>query len=69
MTIALIVAITNAFAALVAYATGHPIRCGFNIALTIIFTLAAISCEAKMLNRIKRLEEDNKILKGDQYHV
>ncbi len=63
MTIALIVAIVNAFAALVAYVSNHTIACGFNVALAIIFTLSAISCEAKMLNRIKKLEEENEILK------
>lgn len=66
MTIALIVAIVNAFAALVGYASNHMIMCGVNIASAIIFTLAAISCEGKMLNRIKKLEEENKFLKGDQ---
>ena len=63
MTIALIVAIVNAFAALVAYVSNHTIACGFNVALAIIFTLTAISCEAKMLNRIKKLEEENEIVK------
>lgn len=66
MTIALIVAIINAFAALVAYVSGHTIMCGVNIASAIIFILSAISCEAKMLSRIKKLEEENKFLKGDQ---
>ena len=41
MTIALIIAITNALAALAAYATGHQIWCGFNITMTIVFTLSA----------------------------
>lgn len=55
MTIALIIAIVNAFAALVAYVTNHTIACGFNVAMAIIFTLSAIS--------IKKLDEENEILK------
>ena len=47
MTIALIIAITNALAALAAYATGHQIWCGFNITMTIVFTLSAMVCEGK----------------------
>ena len=42
MTIALIVAIVNAFAALVAYVTEHAIMCGFNIASAIEFILSAM---------------------------
>ena len=56
MTIALIIAITNALAALAAYATGHQIWCGFNITMTIVFTLSAMVFEGKTLNRIKKLE-------------
>jgi len=63
MTIALIVAITNTLAALVAYVTNHTITFGFHVAMVIIFTLSAISCEVKMLSRIKKLEEENEILK------
>lgn len=48
MTIALIIAIVNAFAALVAYVTNHTIACGFNVAMAI---------------SIKKLEEENEILK------
>lgn len=66
IAIALIVAIMNAFAALIAYATGHMIRCGFNVAIAIIFTLAAIACEAKILNRIKKLEEEKE--KNYEHH-
>ena len=40
MTIALIIAIVNAFAALVAYVTKHTIMCGFNIASAIVFILS-----------------------------
>ncbi len=65
MTIALIVAIVNAFAALMAYVTNHPIWLGFNVTMAIFFTLSAISCEAKMLNRIKKLEEENENLKRE----
>lgn len=63
MTIALVVVIISTFTALVAYATNHMIIYGLNVAVAIIFTLAAISCEGKMLNRIKKLEEENEIIK------
>lgn len=63
MTIALIVAIVNAFAALVAYVTEHTIMCGFNIASAIVFILSAMVCEGKTLNRIKKLEEEIEYLK------
>ena len=63
MTIALIIAITNALAALAAYATGHQIWCGFNITMTIVSTLSAMVCEGKTLNRIKKLEEEIEYLK------
>ena len=63
MTISLIVAITNAFAALVAYVTEHTIMCGFNIASAIVFILSAVVCEGKTLNRIKKLEEEIEYLK------
>lgn len=63
MTIALIIAITNALAALAAYAIGHQIWCGFNITMTIVFTLSAMVCEGKTLNRIKKLEEEIEYLK------
>lgn len=63
MTIALIIAITNALAALAAYATGNQIWCGFNITMTIVFILSAMVCEGKTLNRIKKLEEEIENLK------
>lgn len=65
MTIALIIAILNAFAALVAKVSGHFVLCGFNIAMAIIFTFSAISAEGRILNRIKKLETEIKILKGE----
>ena len=63
MTIALIIAIVNAFAALVAYVTKHTIMCGFNITSAIVFILSAMVCEGKTLNRIKKLEEEIEYLK------
>lgn len=63
MSIALLIALTNAFAALVAYVTNHNILCGVNIVLAIIFIFSAIASEGKTLNRIKKLEEELDILK------
>lgn len=63
MTISLIIAITNALSALAAYATGHQIWCGFNITMVIVFSLSAMACEGRNLNRIKKLEEEIDILK------
>lgn len=63
MTIALIVAITNAVAALAACASNHLVWCGFNITMTIVFILSAMVCEGKTLNRIKKLEGEIENLK------
>ena len=54
MTIALIIAITNALAALAAYATGHQIWCGFNITMTIVFTLSARGKPSSASRKSKR---------------
>lgn len=63
MSIALLIVLTNAFAALVAYMTRHNILCGINIVLAILFILIAMASEGNMLNRIKKLEEELNILK------
>lgn len=63
MTIAWIVALISAFAALVAQVSGHNALCGLHIFVTIIFVFAAMVSEGRMLNRIKKLEEELDILK------
>lgn len=68
MTIALIIASTNAFAAVVAHMTGHNILCGICIAMAMLFIISAMACEGKILNRIKKLEEELDNLKRRYYH-
>ena len=63
MTIALIIAIVNAFAALSAYITNRHVLCGFYITMVIVFILSAMACEGKILNRVKKLEEEIENLK------
>ncbi len=64
MTIALIAAILNAFAAVITWVSNHPGLCVFHAVMAVILTLDAISYEGRMLNRIKKLEEEIDILKG-----
>lgn len=63
MTIALIITIVNALAALVTYTTNHLIWCGFNITMAVVFFFSAMVVEGRTLNRIKKLEEEIEILK------
>lgn len=68
MTIALIIAIVNAFAALVAHVANHPVWCGINIAMAAVFIFLAMAYEGRTINRIKKLEEEIETLKKENYH-
>jgi len=59
----LIIGIIIGFSATGAYATGHMIWSYIQAAITVVCILVAVSCEGTMLNRIKKLEEEIKILK------
>lgn len=63
MTIAVFMALLSARAALAAYTTEHYILFGVSIAMFILFYLLAIAMEGRMLNRMKKLEEELDVLK------
>lgn len=63
MTMAWITALISAFAALVAQVSGRNALCVFHIFIMVISVFAAMTSEGRMLNRIKKLEEELDILK------
>lgn len=60
MSILLIIFWFNAVAAFITGLTGHPFLCGVNIVLAV---LMAMVYEGRLLNRVKKLEEEIENLK------
>lgn len=63
MTILLMIFWFNVVAAFMGNITGRPFWCGVNIVLAVLMALMAMAYEGRLLNRVKKLEEEIKDLK------
>lgn len=63
MTILLIIFAFNVVSAFISGVTGHSFWCEVNIVLAVLMALWAMAYEGRLLNRIKKLEEEIEDLK------
>ena len=63
MTILLIIFWFNGLSAFISAATDRPFWCMVNVILALLMALLAMAYEGRLLNRIKKLEEEIKDLK------
>lgn len=63
MTILLTIFWFNVVATFISGVTGRPFWCVVNIVLAILMALTAIAYEGRLLNRVKKLEEEIEDLK------
>lgn len=63
MTILLTIFWFNVVAAFISGVTGHPFWCVVNIVLAVLMALMAMGYEGRLLNRVKKLEEEIEDLK------
>ena len=63
MTILLIIFGFNVVSAFISAATDRPFWCVVNVILAVLMALLAMAYEGRLLNRIKKLEEEIKDLK------
>lgn len=63
MTILLIIFWFNVVFAFVSGVTGHSFWCEVNIVVAVLMALWAMACEGRLLNRVKKLEQEIEDLK------
>ena len=63
MTILLTIFWFNVVAAFISGVTGRPFLCVVNIVLAVLMALMAMGYEGRLLNRVKKLEEEIEDLK------
>lgn len=63
MTILLIIFWFNVLSAFISVATDRPFWCVVNVILAVLMALLAMAYEGRLLNRIKKLEEEVENLK------
>ena len=63
MSILLIIFWFNVLSAFISAATDHAPKCVVNVILAVLMALLAMAYEGRLLNRIKKLEEEIKDLK------
>lgn len=63
MTILLTIFWFNVVATFISGVTGRPFWCVVNIVLAVLMALTAIAYEGRLLNRVKKLEEEIEDLK------
>lgn len=68
MTILLIIFWFNVVSAFISGVTGHSFWCGVNIVLAILMALLAMAYEGRLLNRIKKLEQEVEKIKREGRH-
>lgn len=63
MTILLMIFWFNVLSAFISGVTGRPFWCVVNIVLTVLMALMAMAYEGRLLNHVKKLEEEIEDLK------
>ncbi len=63
MTILLTIFWFNVASAFISNVTGRPFWCGVNVVSAVLMALMAMVYEGRLLNRVKKLEEEIKDLK------
>lgn len=63
MTILLMIFWLNVIAAVISGVTGHSFLCEINIVLAVLMALWAMAYEGRLLNRVKKLEQEIEDLK------
>ena len=63
MSILLIIFLFNVVSAFVSGVTGHSFWCEVNIVLAVLMALWAMAYEGRLLNRVKKLEQEIEDLK------
>lgn len=68
MSILLIIFWFNVLSAFISAATDRPFWCVLNVILAVLMALLAMAYEGRLLNRIKKLEQEIEDLKCERRH-